>query len=148
MIELVRAIKEGIPEVIDFVEAFYAIDGYPFDVDRANDNVDTFISNEQLGRLWLIQLEGQSVGYVAFTFGFSFEYGGRDAFIDELYIDKAHRSKGYGKAVLNQLDIEAKALGIRALHLEVEAHNEQGQELYRKSGFDSKSRVLMTKSLD
>lgn len=80
-------------------------------------------------------------------FGFSFEYGGRDAFIDELYLDKAYRGKGHGKAVLEQAAIEAKELGVKAIHLEVERHNASGRKLYTKSGFETSDRELMSKRL-
>jgi len=36
-----------------------------------------------MGRVWLIQYQGQVIGYVILTLGYSLEYGGRDAFIDE-----------------------------------------------------------------
>ncbi len=98
------------------MEAFYAIDDYVFEEAAARVNVQKFINDEHLGRLWLLKLEDEAIGYLALTFGFSFEYGGRDAFIDELY-------------------------------LEVESHNEAGKELYKKSGYRTNGRILMTRTM-
>ncbi len=39
-------------------------------------------------------LDGTAAGYAALTFGFSLEVGGRDAFIDELFLIEAARGKG------------------------------------------------------
>ncbi len=147
MIQFVQATTSEVKQVLTFMEAFYAIDGYSFEQDSARANVENFISNEHLGRLWLLKLEDKPVGYLALTFGFSFEYGGRDAFIDELYLDGAFRNRGYGTEILRQLDVEAKALGVKAVHLEVEGHNEGGKRLYQKSGFGANNRTLMTKRL-
>lgn len=147
MIQFVQATTFDIQQVLHFMKGFYAIDGYSFDEVRAKRNIEKFIHNKQLGRLWLLQSEGTSIGYLALTFGFSFEYGGRDAFIDELYLDEAFRNKGFGTSILKQLDVEAKSLDVKAIHLEVERHNEGGKKLYKKSGFEANDRILMTKPL-
>jgi GNAT superfamily N-acetyltransferase len=84
---------------------------------------------------------------VVLTFGFSFEYGGRDAFIDELYLEAAHRGKGIGGLTIDFVSEQAKVLGVKALHLEVERHNDWGNRLYRKKGFGGNERHLLTKWL-
>jgi len=38
-------------------------------------------------------LDGQAAGYAATCSGFSIEFGGRDAFIDELHIAPGHRAR-------------------------------------------------------
>ncbi len=145
MIQFVQATNSDIPQVLAFMKAFYAIDDYVFEEAAAQINVQKFINDEHLGRLWLLKLEDEPIGYLALTFGFSFEYGGRDAFIDELYLDKAYRGKGHGTAILKQLEAEAAKLDVRAVHLEVESHNEAGKELYKKSGYRTNGRILMTR---
>jgi ribosomal protein S18 acetylase RimI-like enzyme len=42
---------------------------------------------------------------------------------------------------------EATLLGIKAIHLEVEKHNEKGNRLYTKKGFKEHNRFLMTNFL-
>ena len=42
---------------------------------------------------------------------------------------------------------EASALGVRALHLEVEAENAAGQALYRSEGFSGSDRQLLSRRL-
>ena len=41
-----------------------------------------------------------AVGYLVLTLGYSLEYGGRDAFIDEVYIRSSYRGRGIGTAAL------------------------------------------------
>lgn len=87
------------------------------------------------GRIWLIRSGGKPVGYVALCFGYSIEFRGRDAFIDELFIEPRARGCGIGSTALRLVVEEARALGIVALHLEVARDNERAKELYRKWGF-------------
>src|SRR5258708_1151494 len=76
------------------------------------------------GPIWLIHAGLEPVGYVALTFVFSIEFGGQCAFLDELFVDRAHRGLGIGKEALRQVcDVEAPALGVRALFLEVSERN-------------------------
>lgn len=140
--------EKDIPDILDMMESFYAIDHYPFGRDRSERSTAMFIQNPDLGRLWLISSDHSAVGYVVLSFGFSFEYGGRVALIDELFLKDTYRSKGIGGQVIDFLIAEAKDLDITTLHLEVEAHNEAGSRLYAKKGFSSKDRKLLSRSID
>jgi ribosomal protein S18 acetylase RimI-like enzyme len=91
---------------------------------------------------------GELAGYVVAAFGFSLEYQGRDAFVDELYVQPAHRGRGLARAALAHLERECAALGIRALHLEVETGNTRAQALYQSRGFQSKGRRMLSKRLE
>lgn len=137
--------SQDIRLVASMMRAFYLIDGYPFDKGIAEENLRIFLNNESLGRLWLILVDEQVIGYLVLTFGFSFEFRGRDAFLDELYIADPYRSSGYGTKAVDFAAEQAKQLGIKALHLEVEHHNEKAKAVYNKSGFKAHDRILMTK---
>lgn len=106
-------------------------------------------SDSPWGRIWLIRTQQATAGYVALCFGYSIEFRGRDAFIDELFVIEAFRGQGVGGAVLERVKTEAEALGIRALHLEVARDNERARRLYEKGGFRSRTRFhLMSCYLD
>ncbi len=87
------------------------------------------------------------VGYLAVTLGFSLEYRGRDAFIDELFIEPGSRGLGLGREALEIAERYCRECGVRALHLEVERHHQSAFELYRRTGFEDHDRYLMTKWL-
>ena len=61
--------------ITQMMQDFYAIDNYPMDVEVAKNLFHEFISNENLGKSWLIYSENEIVGYIILTFIFSFEYG-------------------------------------------------------------------------
>jgi ribosomal protein S18 acetylase RimI-like enzyme len=87
-------------------------------------------------------------GYVVLTLGFSLERGGRDAFIDELYVRREHRRRGLGALAIATAEKGARRLGVRAVHLEVDAGNEAARRLYERVGFRLRGRYqLMTKAL-
>jgi diamine N-acetyltransferase len=106
-----------------------------------------FLANPQLGRVWIILERQKPAGYVVLTLGFSFEYHGREAFIDELYVEPEHRRKGFGREALQFVAERAREMGVHAMHLEVDHGNDAALELYRRAGYEDHDRYLMTKWL-
>lgn len=104
-----------------------------------------FLATPLLGRVWVACDGAAVVGYLALTFSFSFEFGGRDAFVDELYVVPAYRNKGRGGQLLRVAEAAAPGLGVRAIHLEVSRGNARAGRLYRSFGFEDHDRHLMTK---
>lgn len=134
-----------IPSILEMMERFYQIDAYPFDEKKNRRNLELFLANQELGRLWIIRNKALAVGYIVLAYGFSFEYGGRDAFIDEFFIEAPYRNRGLGRLTMEFVAEQAKELGVHALHLEVENHNEKGNRLYELQGFKGKERAMLTK---
>ncbi len=132
-----------IPAVLDMMQDFYAIDGYPIDIAHSQKLWEQFISDEKLGKSWLITFEGEPVGYLILTFIFSFEYAGRIAFLDELYIKEDFRGEGIGKKAIAFVKEAAADYELALLYLEVEPHNTAAQQLYLSSGFSKHKRSLL-----
>ena len=129
--------------ITQMMQDFYAIDNYPMDVEVAKTLFQEFISNEHLGKSWLIYTENEIVGYIILTFIFSFEYGGKIAFVDELFIKETARGKGIGKEAIQFIQREVPKLSLKLLYLEVEPHNENAQKLYLAHDFELHNRKLM-----
>ena len=135
--------KVDIPTITQMMQDFYAIDNYPMDIEESKKLFQEFITNENLGKSWLIFSENEIVGYIILTFIFSFEYGGKIAFIDELFIKETARGKGFGKEAIQFIQGEVPKLSLKLLYLEVETHNENAQKLYLAHDFELHNRKLM-----
>jgi ribosomal protein S18 acetylase RimI-like enzyme len=133
--------------LLGFMREYYAFDHLLFDGQIARAALEKFLSDGSLGRVWLIQDGGTAIGYLVLTLGYSLEYGGRDAFIDEVYIRASHRGRGIGQSALQFAEDVCRSLGVRVIHLEVERTNTNAHALYRKAGFVDHDRYLMTKRI-
>jgi GNAT superfamily N-acetyltransferase len=132
--ELLAMMREfNAHERIEFVER---------DVRRA---LSQILSDASLGRVWVIESGPEAAGYLVLTLGFSLEFKGRDAFVDELFLRADFRGRGLGRRALRVAEEACRELGVRALHLEVDRANATAHELYRRSGFTEHDRHLMTK---
>ena len=136
LIRIMRPLAEQEPGKIKFDEA------------AACATFRMFLSLPAFGRVWLLCEGNMAVGYIVLTIGFSFEFHGRDAFIDELYIDAAHRRRGFGRQAVAFIEEKARDLGVNAIHLEVDRGNDPAFELYRRTGYEDHNRFLMTKWLN
>jgi ribosomal protein S18 acetylase RimI-like enzyme len=131
-----------VPAVAALQREFYAHEGYAWPVSESL--LHAFVTDASLGRLLV---DESLAAYAVLAFGYSFEFGGRDAFVDELYVAGHARGRGLGTEALRYAEEVAIAAGVRALHLEVEHGNESAKRLYARIGYEEHSRVLMTKTL-
>ena len=132
-------------QLLRLMRAFYEFEHLAFDEADACAALRQLLGDESLGRVWLIQLGAETAGYLVLTLGFSLEFKGRDAFVDELYLREEFRGRGLGTRALHFAEGACRELGVRALHLEVERANTAAQGVYRRAGFRDHDRHLLTK---
>lgn len=131
--------------LVQLIREFHEFEHLAFEEDTIGTLLAKLLNDESLGRVWLIQNSGEPIGYIILTFGYSLEFLGRDAIVDELYIRERYRGQGVGTRALQFVQDTCPALGVQALHLEVDRKNTAAQHLYRKVGFEDHDRYLMTK---
>jgi ribosomal protein S18 acetylase RimI-like enzyme len=144
--EFVTVGVEQAPALIAMAKAFHGQDEPPFGA-ASEAAALQLARGSPFGRAWLVMLDSKPVGYVVVTLGFSLEYGGHDGFIDDLYLAPEVRGRGLGDQLIRFAIGEAGKLGIRTLHLEVEAGNDRASALYLKAGFRETGRHLMRLAL-
>jgi ribosomal protein S18 acetylase RimI-like enzyme len=105
------------------------------------------LDDPSLGRVWLVSVAGELVGYTVLTFGFDLEFAGRDAFITELYLLPSARGRGIGRDTMAAIEAAAAALDVKAIHLGVLPENTAARALYRRAGFEPPPRILLSKVL-
>jgi GNAT superfamily N-acetyltransferase len=130
--------------LVEMMTEFYAESAYPLDAARARIAFEQLLADPRSGQVWLLLWDAQPAGYVVMTLGYSMEYGGRDAFVDDLFVRPTHRGRGLGTLGLAQVRAACHELGVRALHLEVGHDNDRAAALYRRAGFVANDRRLLT----
>lgn len=129
--------------LLPLVRAYHAFEQIDRSEVQRADAVRTLLTDDRLGGIWLLVPGDDAVGYLALTYGYSIEFGGRDAFIDEFYVDETHRGRGYGRTALRMIQDIAAAAGVQALHLEVARDNLNATRLYSACGFQARGRFQL-----
>ena len=145
---LTAAGPEHLSRLLPMVAAYHEYEGIVSTDSRRRAALEPLLRGTPLGQVWLIGPKMAPVGYVAVGLGWSIEFAGPDAFVDELYIREAVRGRGMGSQALDALAIELSGRGVVALHLEVAHGNARAQAFCARRGFARRENYfLMTRRL-
>ena len=143
------ALLSDVDLLLDLMTDFYGEAGYELDREHAGRAFVEVISDDRLGRIWIIEREGSAAGYLVMTFKFAMEYGGLSACLDDLYVRPAFRNGGLSSAALKEASEACKAMGVRSISVEVAFDNGPAQKVYRRVGFQPlDDRQLLSLALD
>jgi GNAT superfamily N-acetyltransferase len=127
--------------------AYRDSDGRPAQPEVVASALRAALAGDPFIRIWMIRLRDRVVGYAAVTLGFSIEAGGRDAFLDELFVEAHARGQGIGTQTLRHLETECRKLGVLRINLEAERTNLEARAFYELNGFRDHERFLMSKPI-
>jgi len=148
-LELLVAKPGDLDRILPLVAAYHAFEGIDSNAEKRRSAIARLLADSALGGIWLVLADGALAGYIALCRGFSIEFDGFDAFVDEFYLDPEFRGRGIGKFVLAAIRTEARQRQINALHLEVARDNQRARRLYQAAGFEARDRyLLMSATLD
>ncbi len=129
----------------EMIVRYHEEDGNTASLDAVNTAVDAIIGPEPLIHGWMIRVNGENAGYLAVTVGYSIETGGRDSFLDELYLEPEFRAQGIGTKAMTFAAEASRELGAKRICLEVEKDNTRARDLYRRLGYEDHDRFLMSR---
>jgi GNAT superfamily N-acetyltransferase len=137
---------EHLAELLTMMTELQADDPWScrFDEQLARSAMNDLLRDSSLGRVWIIATGSETVGYIVMAFDYSLEYRGKGAWVDEFFVRPAYRGQGIGAHALAFFTGQARELGVKVVHLEVN-HGNPAIELYRRTGFEDHERYLMSK---
>ncbi len=139
---LTLAKPEHLDKLTALCAAFHAEEGIELSEDARRDGLAPLLDGLPYGAAYLIGPARAPIGYIVICFGWSVEFGGLDAIIDELYIRPGVRGRGIATEALVALPKALSEGGLRAIHLEVDRDNEKAVKLYRRAGFVTRDRYM------
>jgi len=144
-------IERAVPADIDSIHHLLAEQFDEHDIDTSPEvlrqAIAAILQNEELGLFLVARDKGEIVGLAALSFAWTLEHGGKSVWLDELYVVPERREQGIGRALLARVIGEARALGCKAIDLEVEAAHRRAERLYEREGFRRLARTRWARSL-
>lgn len=145
---LTLAGPDHLDRVTALVAAFHTEAGIKSNDEQRHAGVAPLLDGVPHGCVYLIGPPRAPIGYIVITFGWSVEFGGLDAIIDELYIRPGVRGRGIASEALIAVPRALAGGGLRAIHLEVDKTNAKALKLYQRAGFTVRDNYLfMSKRL-
>ncbi len=141
------ATAADVPALLALMVDFNRWEGIAWDPEHGEAPLRHLLGAPELGQVTLFQRAETAVGYALITYGYDLEFGGRDAFLTEMYLTPAARGQGLGQKLLGELLVVTGAAAVQALHLQVRPDNIAAQRLYRAAGFAPTTRLFLSRRL-
>ncbi len=109
--------------------------------------LERVVADERLGFVQLARAGGRVVGVVYVATILSMEHAGLAGWLEELYVAPDWRGRGIGTALVAAVLERARAGGIVAVDLEVDAGHSRAASLYGRFGFRPLDRSRWAKKL-
>lgn len=144
MVHVRRAQGGDVATLVALMDEFYGESACELDRERAGEAFATLLADGRLGQAWLGEVDRTPAGYLVASFVYAMQYGGTTAIVDDLFVRPAFRGRGLGTALVAVAREACTDLGATALSVEVSPENETAQAVYRRAGFTTADRRLMT----
>lgn len=145
---LTLAKPEHLDKLLTLCAAFHAEEGIEQTDEGRHAALEPLLNGSPYGAAYLIGPPRAAIGYIVVCFGWSVEFGGLDAILDELYVRPGVRGRGIASEALIALPNALSSGGLRAIHLEVDRDKEAVIKLYRRAGFRPRDKYMfMTREL-
>lgn len=135
-------------QILEMMREFYIGEEIHFHPASQREALLQLISDPNLGQARLVKYEGVYVGYFVICFGFSLEYSGRDAFLDEIFLQKHYRGLGIGRQCIEEIERICIDHQVKTLHLQVSHKNPRAKKFYKGIGFEEQNRYFFSKNMN
>ncbi|MGJ8557923.1 MAG: GNAT family N-acetyltransferase [Sulfitobacter geojensis] len=132
---LTLAKPEHLDKLVMLCAAFHEEGGITQTDEARRAALGPLLDGSPYGAIYLIGPARAPIGYLVICFGWSVEFGGLDAILDELYVRPGVRGRGIATESLIALPRALAEGGLRAVHLEVDSENTAAIKLYKRAGF-------------
>jgi ribosomal protein S18 acetylase RimI-like enzyme len=140
------ATLEDVEEVADLLGAQLEEHSIVLDASSLRSAIRGIVEQPSRGAI-LVGRDPRPIGVACLSFVWTLEHGGQSAWLDELYVVPAMRSRGIGTQLLREAMAHAARVGCHAIDLEVDQDHARAQRLYEREGFQPHRRARWVRKL-
>lgn len=113
--------------------------GYPTSAEAVARRVELLRASEA-DRLVVADMDGEVVGLASLHTSLSVEFDEPAAKLSAIVVDERHRRRGIGKALVAEMEAEARRRGCCLIFLTTAERRKDAHAFYRRIGFDETGR--------
>lgn len=95
--------RKDVPLILRFIKKLADYEKMSDEVVADEKTLEMWIFDKQKAEVIFVLEDGKEVGFALFFHNFSTFLGRAGLYLEDLYVDKEYRGKGYGKALLKKL---------------------------------------------
>jgi GNAT superfamily N-acetyltransferase len=129
------ATAEDVPTILGFVRALAVYEHLEDEVLATEDNFhQSLFGTPARAEALLAEIDGKAVGFAVWFYNFSTFQGRHGLFVEDIFVDPAHRGAGIGRAIFRFLAERAIAQGCARMDWDVLNWNSMAIRFYRSLG--------------
>lgn len=131
---LLETTEKDCKKIVQFIREIAEYEKLLHEVVATEESIAESIFKENRAKVLFLEYEGKEIGYVLYFFNYSTFNGRAGLYLEDIYIRKEYRGKGFGKEVfkyLAQTAIENKCMRMEWVCLN---WNTPSQEFYKSMG--------------
>lgn len=126
--------EKDTPVIYGFIRKMGEYEKLTHEIDTSEAALRRALFDEKQAEVILGEVNGEPVGFALFFHNFSTFKGQRGLYLEDIFVDKEFRGRGYGKALLLRLARIAAERGCRRMEWVVLDWNEPSIAFYRSLG--------------
>lgn len=134
MLNIRKAVRGDAPVIYDMILKMAEYEKLEDEVDTSLPEIERTIFDEKQAEVIIGEADGWAVGMALYFFNYSTFKGRRGIWLEDLFVYREHRGKGYGKALLLELIKIAAAEGCRRVEWTVLDWNAPAIGFYKSLG--------------
>jgi GNAT superfamily N-acetyltransferase len=107
----------------------------------------TILHDPEIGRLFVLRVDGQVAGMASALFTISTAEGWRVMVLEDVIVSRDYRGKGYGRQLVEHVLAWAKGQSLTRVTLLADRDNQAALDFYRKLGFETSHMTVLRKKL-
>jgi GNAT superfamily N-acetyltransferase len=142
------ATAADLPCMADLLAELFALeqDFHP-DREKQMQGLHTLLDEPELGKLFVLRVDGKVAGMANALFTISTAEGGRALLLEDVIISREHRGQGLGRKLIEHVLHWAKLRGIVRITLLADRENQPALDFYHKLGFGDSNMTVLRKML-
>ena len=142
------ATANDLPSLVDLLAELFALESdFQPDRDKQLRGLLTILDEPELGRLFVVRVDGKVVGMANALITISTAEGGRALLLEDVVVHRDHRGGGLGRQLVEHVLTWAKRRGIVRATLLTDRSNQPALDFYHRLGFKDSHMAVLRKML-
>ena len=147
-IQIEFATAADLPYMADLLAELFTLESdFQPDREKQISGLRTILDEPELGKLFVLRVDGKVAGMANALFTISTAEGGRALLLEDVIVNRDYRGRGFGRQLVEYVLNWAKLRGIVRITLLADRENKPALDFYHRLGFGDSNMTVLRKKL-
>jgi GNAT superfamily N-acetyltransferase len=147
-IQIEFATAADLPYMADLLAELFTLESdFKPDREKQIKGLRTILDEPELGKLFVLRVDGKVAGMANALFTISTAEGGRALLLEDVIVNRDYRGRGFGRQLVEYVLNWAKLRGIVRITLLADRDNRSALDFYHRLGFGDSNMTVLRKKL-